>query len=292
MESPEHADGQPLDPSAARLDPAAEPLGAGVLCYQCQYDLVGRVPGEPCPECGLDVAASWPAWDLRQCHPLYVWHVRGELLRIGAAAFIAGATLVWLAIAAFVFGGPWSGDMAFVLVLASGMLGLGFGLFFLPAVGFAEKRLRQHPNHRRTPGARLRRAMEWSMLIFGIGWLGFVTPGLIVGDAGSASGWALLAAGTVVIAVGLSVLFALALTYAGSMLERAGRRGGHGRGEAALGFGPVAGLVLLPLAVFGVISYWWVLSATLAGLAGAAGGLALRCLRARRVLKGFYAKAA
>ncbi len=47
---------------------AAEPLPAGVPCYRCRYDLIGRVPGEPCPECGLDVAASWPVWDLHKCN--------------------------------------------------------------------------------------------------------------------------------------------------------------------------------------------------------------------------------
>lgn len=96
MAPPEHADGQAadpaaersnpaaarLDPDAERLDPAAEPLGAGVLCYQCTYDLVGRVPGEPCPECGLDVAASWPAWDLRACHRVCVDQAYGELLGV------------------------------------------------------------------------------------------------------------------------------------------------------------------------------------------------------------------
>lgn len=270
----------------------AEPLPARVLCYQCQYDLVGRVPGEPCPECGLDVAASWPVWDLRACHPLYVWHLRGELLRIGAAALIACATLIWLAMAAFVFGGPLLGDAAFVLVFVTGAIGFGFGLFFLPAVGFAERCLRRHPNPLRTPGAGLRRAMRWSMLVWGIGWLGLGVPGLLLADAGVGSGLGLFVAGTMISAGAWSMLFALALMYAGSMLDRAGQRGGIRRAEAALGYAPLVGLALLPLAIFGVISYWWVLSATLAGLAGAAGGLTLRCVRARRVLKGFYAKAA
>ncbi|MEQ8843546.1 MAG: hypothetical protein RIB58_01730 [Phycisphaerales bacterium] len=39
---------------------AAERLPAGVVCYQCRYDLAGLDAGGVCPECGLAIAVSWP----------------------------------------------------------------------------------------------------------------------------------------------------------------------------------------------------------------------------------------
>ncbi|OAB61257.1 hypothetical protein AY599_00025 [Leptolyngbya valderiana BDU 20041] len=59
----EGADQSVFAPAAADAQPeaaAAEPLPAGVLCYQCQYDLAGLDAGGVCPECGLAIAASWP----------------------------------------------------------------------------------------------------------------------------------------------------------------------------------------------------------------------------------------
>lgn len=105
--APERAAGEPggagaandraMDPIANSTtepaDTASERLPAGVRCYQCKYDLAGRVPGEPCPECGLDVAASWPAWDLRACHPAYIEHLRYEAVQMRRVALVLAVAI-------------------------------------------------------------------------------------------------------------------------------------------------------------------------------------------------------
>lgn len=119
MDEPEHrasesaaAAAEPESPAAERpnpaaelLNPVAERLPAGVACYRCGYDLVGLAPGERCPECGLDAAASWPVWDVRACHRAYVEHLCAEavLARRAAVLLAAAMGLLLAAVAAQVF---------------------------------------------------------------------------------------------------------------------------------------------------------------------------------------------
>ena len=93
MDAPADSTPKPAAPAAEASNPAAERLPEGALCYRCRYDLVGRAPGQPCPECGLDVAASWPVWDLRQCHPQCVDQAYSELLGVRSvlACVLVGA---------------------------------------------------------------------------------------------------------------------------------------------------------------------------------------------------------
>ncbi len=83
--------------------PTAEPLPAWMRCVACGYDLAGLSPGGVCPECGIQIPASWPEWDLRDCDRAHVQSLYQGIghLRHGAVAIamslLCGAAAIVLA---------------------------------------------------------------------------------------------------------------------------------------------------------------------------------------------------
>ncbi|MEQ9096527.1 MAG: hypothetical protein RIE32_09715 [Phycisphaerales bacterium] len=292
MAPPEHADGQPLDPAAARLGPDAEPLGAGVLCYQCTYDLAGLDAGGVCPECGLAIAASWPAWDLRACHRAYVERVRGELGAIRHVAgcwgilALSGAIVAW----AQTMPGPWGMGEQVGAVGALVVFGSSIGM--LASCAGLERRLRRDPNRAVLPGAATRKAVLVGAALLGAGTLAAVLVAPLASVASEDLGLLFAIVGATAWLSGGLIVHVYVLAYALQTLGRAGVRARRAMLEEAPGVLPLAGLALVPFAAFSVVHWAWVVAATLLGVALAAGGVALRCGRAQRVLDGLIAKPA
>ena len=214
------ADDQPAPEPKA---PASERLPAGVSCYGCRYDLVGRVPGEPCPECGLDVAASWPVWDLGACHPQCVDQAYSELLGVRSvlACVLVGAGAGALA----GLGAPaaralpiiWS--MVVLLVLCSAVAHAAA----VPALFGLLLRLRRlRPPATQASGP----ARRW--LVIGICLAIVLLPvAVVLGLVGMASlvlhiGW-ILPWSIVVLCVAITPLALASWAYADTFVRRAGR---------------------------------------------------------------------
>jgi hypothetical protein len=79
----------PLPLAAADSGDTGGLMPSGVRCYRCGYDLMG-----------LGVADWWPHWDLRQCPPIYVRQVRGEVRCIAWTAGLCGVAAAMFALAA------------------------------------------------------------------------------------------------------------------------------------------------------------------------------------------------
>lgn len=270
MSEPEHA--------------AAEPLPAGTQCFRCQYDVVGRVPGEPCPECGLDVAASWPVEDLRRCHRAYVEQVHQELDALHSICAMVILLCLALGVASGLLGWPWGrahaemvllGSLMVAVILGGGVIRLFFQFFILA---------RMHPKAPHALSNRRRRTIiEAGCIVAGAG-ISLIT--LAIPATAVARGLGLIIALLCVLVAGVALLVAYtsALAYAKEALNRAGVTAKRTLLEEAPGLLPFVAIGAIPIAVLGIMPGWWLLTAAALGVALAAGGLALRCARARRVL--------
>lgn len=277
------------NPTAERSHPAAERLPAGVLCYACKYDLVGRAPGEPCPECGLDVAASWPVEDLRACHRVYVEHVRQELGALQDAAILLGLGMACGGFVLWQVGlpervGPGALVASGVAIAAILLVGLG--------MGGSRKLLQLFRKHARPDvalGAPLRKGMRSSSRAIDIGLLVAIGAAITASALGTALAMGLLTVVVVLLLAGVGTMYVQGLAYSMLALQRAGVAMRRTMVEEAPGLLPFAAVILLPLAAMGVMPWAWVVAWAMLGVALGAGGLALRCARARRVLKGLAA---
>ena len=282
----------PQQPATEPPVPAAEPLPAGALCSGCTYDLVGRAPGERCPECGLDVAASWPVWDLRACHRGYVEHVAEEFRMLHWAALTA-----WVVLAATLaasLAGAMEGRVGGIVAVAIGvgMVAMGAVVVLPLVVWYAQRSLRAHPNARAAPGAAERRRLRWALRFGEAGLLGVLLWVPVAAFGGGDDLAPLLFAGAAVATVGLAWASFEAMRYANHTIGRAGKAATSGGFIVAWGFT----LAALGLALAATLAF--ALDQALRG-AAIAGGLlapatvvALRCGRVVAVADAIAARRA
>lgn len=263
---------------------AATPLPPAALCYRCQYDLVGRVPGEPCPECGLDAAASWPPRALDHCHAVFLEHLGGEVNRVLGAAVTGVVASLCGAAGAVVAGLPtrsdWKAATAFALIAASSML-VFFALGNLAHLG---RLLRSHPNRDATPGAGVRRRLMYSTwgAMGGVVLLGFL--GFVAAAVWLPLGGLVALAGTIAAFVGTAFAWIHAMDYTAHVLGRANAPRPRRSWETATVLLPPAFAPLGFIALIGLMPWWWAAAGVLIGVAGACAGLASRAWRAQRVV--------
>ncbi|MFI4882422.1 MAG: hypothetical protein ACIAQU_07545 [Phycisphaerales bacterium JB064] len=291
MDGPHEHVAEPESLVAELLNPVAERLPAGTACIGCGYDLVGRVPGEPCPECGLDVAASWPVQDLRRCHPVYLEHVRKELGALHGVAVMVILCCSALGVATGLLGWPWgraSGEMVLIgslmvaVILGGGVPGQLIQFF---------KHARGHPRAPLAMGGRRRRTIvEAGYIVIG-GYASLVTLAIFATALSAALGLIIALMSVGVAGVAMLAVYMNGLAYARETLERAGVAAKPTLVEGAPGRRPLAILLVVAIAVLGLTPHWWALTVAALGVAMVAGGLALRCARTRRVLEGLIAEA-
>lgn len=263
---------------------AESTIPAGVACAGCGYELAGLPRGGVCPECGLDVPASWPVWDLRRCAKPYVEHVQDELRMLNWATMAAWVVLASAAVAGLGAALEPHGGAVAATAMFLGLLAIA-GLVPLPVlVLYAWQALRRHANDARSPGAALRRRLRWGA---GIGMAGLVMALLFIAAGfltGQSPGPAYVATTAILAVGGLGWASIEAMAYAGAILGRAGMPG-VGRGLL-----PGWGFALAVLAVVAAGSMFvdlgrpLALVACSAALLGPATALAVRLGRARAVV--------
>lgn len=263
---------------------AAAPLPAGVLCYQCTYDLGGLAASGVCPECGLEIAASWPSWDLRACHRSYVEHTHREMLKLGGAA--AGLALIGggLAVLALVWGMSIGEEVQRWVLAAIGVeVILTFSASFNFLVKFGEASL-AHPGGDHAPGTAVRRRIRVGTYVFGFGF--FIAFALFVVAFMYATSFAVgLAMAAVTFAcIGTFIAVRAIGVYSRLTLERVGGDAPPLVLERPPALLALAGVPVVPLAALDVVPWLWAAAPSLGGLALLAGGAALHANRARRSL--------
>jgi len=276
---------EPVGPAAERLEPTAERLPVKLVCHQCRYDLAGLAIGSVCPECGLAIAASWPDWDLREAHAAYTMRLCRELGAIHSVVVCSGLVALSGAAVAWAEAPRRSTELQ--------ELGFALGAFALFVVGIATiatgahlaKIIRRDPNAALTPGGEARKGMVVGATLQAAG---VVSAILVAGpisvvqpDLGTLVGMV----GVAVWLFGVLVVHVYAHQHALETLRRAGVQTRRTILERAPGLLPLTSLGLLPLAAFGVIHWAWIFAWALFSVALAEAGLALRCARARQVLK-------
>lgn len=259
-------------------------IPSGIACAGCGYELAGLPREGVCPECGLDVPASWPVWDLRRCAKPYLEHVQDELRMLHWATLAA-----WAVLAATAMSG-----MSAALELHDGgtaVAAMVFGLLAITAlvplplfVGLAGGALARHPNTRTSPGAEERTRLRLALVIAQIGlWavLGLALLGMFVLPRMSPVPF--FAAATIALA-GLGWASIEAMSYAQSTLRRASAN--TGRHGLLLSWG-------FALSVLAIVATGWMfvdlgrpllLAAASGALLGPATALAVRVARAMAVV--------
>lgn len=277
----------------AVVDEFRAPLPEGVLCYQCQYNLVGRVRGEVCPECGLDAAASWPVWDLSRCHRVYLEHVEKEVkYLLGWSTSLASATLL-VALASALATVPWKrwqGDLQVNLAIMLYLVSFVSIILALKESSLLAKKLRTHPNRDRAPGGSFATSLSYGAMVSAGGFailypIGLIVAGLVFTNTVSI-GIVLATIGLALWLIGLVVVSLAGLAYVGQVLVRAGlpdRRFLVEEAPVVLAF---LSPVLAVLGLLGLLSWFWVACLVSLCVALGAGGVALRCWRAGRALRG------
>lgn len=278
MDAPAHKPAPPI------ADGAAMPLAAGVLCYRCGYDLVDRVPGEPCPECGVDVAASWPPYALGDCHAVFLEHLGGEVGRLLGAASMGALGAAFAAGGACVGGLPtradWKAMVVFALLAAAIIAGGGaLGNLIRTA-----SELRRHPNRAQTPGAATRRVLFEGVLLIAAGLFITLTLGVMSVGVAVQFGAIVAAIGAIIVCTGLVMVYVNALDYTAQALDRAGGRRGALAWEAIVALLPLVAAPLVFPAALGMMPWWWVFAGAMAGVACALSGLSVRAWRAQRAI--------
>ncbi len=253
-------------------------------CVRCGYAIVGLRPDGVCPECGLGILASWPQWELRECHGAYIRHLFDELGALHGVASIVGlAALVGVGttvLSVTVSGDPrmyvLAGGIASACILSGIALGQLFQLI---------KHLYKHANSNWTYGSSLRRCMKLGVIVIGVGEVVAFVLGLLAFVYASQVGSAVILIGAVLVFAGLGLIHLNGMLYAAFTLERAGDTRRRSTLTDLSWLLPFVGLIGFPFTVFGVLDWWWIAAVGLLGVAIAAATLARRCTCARGVLR-------
>lgn len=292
MEAANQPTPEPRADAAEPVSPTAERPPAGAACCQCAYELAGLAPGGVCPECGLDISASWPATDLRQCHRVYVEHLAEEFRMLHWAA-LAGWVVLAATLAAAVGGAlAEMADGLWMVAMGAGMVAMGAVVVLPLMVWYARRSLRAHPSTRMTPGASERRRLRRALLLGQVGLLA-VLLWMALGFFGGGDGLrAPLLASTTVATVGLAWASFEAVRYANHTLDRAGKSATSGAIHAAWGFA----LAVLALALAASLAFTlddsWRIAAITGGQLAPATVVALRCGRVVAVAEAIVARRA
>lgn len=265
---------------------ADDPVPAGALCARCRYELAGLATTGVCPECGLDVQKSWPAWDLRRSEPEGIEDLRAEVsvllvlaAMIGVQASIAAATAV---IELLQVRQPVGSDAVASLALVLGLVTLGVLYVLTSVVRVARSNGRERTAH----GDPARRAILVGATLAGLGMLATLAALAVLmyfhGVLAAAAGIAALSAWL----LGLLILYGGGSTHAQQTLERAGVAERRALLEEAPGLLPIAGVALVPIAALGLMPWSAVMAVVLIGITLAQASLVLRCWRAQRALDG------
>ena len=207
-------------------DKPGESLPAGVLCVRCAYDLGGLSPDGVCPECGLDARASWPVWDLRACHRVYVEHLAEEFRMLHWVALASWVVLMATLVACLgALLAPRVGGLSGVAVVS--WLASVCVLVVLPLlVWYARRSLRAHANTGRSPGAANRRRLRLALLVGQVG-LVLVLLSMGLGLVMVGVPQSVLLASTCIASIGLACASFEAWGYAGLTRQRAGVASGR-----------------------------------------------------------------
>lgn len=278
MEPPEHADGQPTNPAAERLP-------AGSACIGCRYDLAGLTPENACPECGLNVAASWPVWDLGACHRAYVDHVRAELGGLGWASALAAFVALGFAVAVALE--PWTPASAPPSVLQAVSATAAMVAVILTAIPLArfEHRWRGHPRPSKELARAPRQACTIGVWVMAIGMVAMLLPGSFIVPFAPALGVLIASMGVAVMLIGAMAIYFAVMGYARLALERDGLRTPAGWRDWAWPLLILVGLLPMPLWRVATFYAWWSAALALLGASVALAVLAGRCARARAALE-------
>lgn len=267
-------------------DAAAQPLPAWMRCADCGYELAGLPGGGVCPECGLEVPTSWPQWELRRCDRAYVERLHGGIGHLRDAmvaivlAVLSGVAATALANSTL----PGEDKLVYAVVAIAAALACAIASGIKLAM--LTRLLRLEVGIRDAPGAAKHHVLardasmaNWllagTLLVGGMVLITFFYLGVLVGVVGVLAWLA-----------GSARLFVTGAGFLRDTIERAG--GGRSRvvTSYAIELLPYAALGCIILPGLGVVPWWWLAAAVLVALPLAAGHLARRGARARRLLKG------
>lgn len=281
---------EPVAPAAGRLEPTAERPPAGARCVACGYELVGLDLAGVCPECGRDVAASWPAMDLRACHRAIIAQDVDELGALFWAAF-------WIGF------GAMAGAAALLLdPLIDGLAAEGYarGLIsggVLPGVLFgvgglvlAARRMRRHANDHLAPGASMRGRVRASVYLLAAGAAIPLAIAAAVREAFQPLGIALAVVALVAGVLGVGIACAATFDYASHILDRAGYEASQSNDAAVDAVVWIGYTAAFASALGGYTPWWWLAVPWLVAIMLTAARATRRCGRALRVLKGLLSQ--
>lgn len=269
----------PTTAPAEPQDPGQLPDGA--LCYGCGYKLVGRTLDEKCPECGMDVAPSWPVTKQAAGHPIHLKQLRLELLWLNALAFLAMISNISLAASAIVHvitrNAPAWQSASFTF-LAVGLM--GWCAVYVPLLMVSIARVRKHPNCLQMPGAWFRWHMYVGSSLAAIGFLACLVPAPIAFAISQHAGMWLVRICGFVLLTGALIQLLGSWMYAGSILRRARLGTQYPQEARGLWVIPAAIGMMVALAVCAWFASDTILAVLFSPLALASVVLAQRLLRA------------
>jgi hypothetical protein len=276
------ANHRPMDAPART---AAQPLPAHSACIRCAYDLAGLSPDGNYPECGLAVAASWPAWDLTACHRVYVEHVRAEVRSLGWAAVLACLVAMGFALALRLE--PWANrsvPASDAQAVAATVAVVALIVMAIPLVRF-DRQWRAHPERGKAMARGPRRASNIGLWVMAIGMVAMLLPGGFIAQFAPALGTPVASAGAAVMLAGGAACYVAMMGYAHLALERGGRKAPARWHEWVWLLLALVGLVPLLVWRHDPVYVWWWSAATLLGVAAAMAVLAGRCARASAAIE-------
>ncbi len=271
-------------PMTAREDSDARPLPSPTWCYRCGYNLAGLRPEGVCPECGLEVAASWPVWDLTRCHRAYRDQVRAELWWIGWSAVLAGIVVLGFAVSGCIAllapSASWSDDAHVKVLAIAALMGLGFTF---PLAMF-ERRWRRHPQPGKAMSAGPRRCYLMGLCLVAAGLCFLIFPAAVLSLYSMFFATVVWIMGAIIVVLGCGAVYVAALRYPRLVLVRTGRPPPPHWHDWLWTAAPLLGLAGMVLEATEVLPLGWGSVVFLAPFASAI-AVAWRCMRAMARLK-------